>query len=275
MNRYVSYGGGVNSTALSILLLTNPKYADVREGLRFIMADTGDEYPETTAFVKNHFEPWLESKGYKLEWVRREEDGLFQSLYEYCFARSIIPSRMSRWCTDKFKIRPIVKYLGEQGMLPTIQYLGIHSGEMDRRMRTSGRDDIENQFPLCYDDIDQQDCLDIIAREGLPIPVKSGCFYCPHSNKNAILDLEENHPELFDRAVRLESNNSAFEWAVSKKGKLKRFLLFSPKYPLMEWIVKGRITKAKRANGGCAAACFTGKMTTEAAPPRAAGERNK
>lgn len=248
MNRYVSYGGGVNSTALSILLLTDARYEAVRAGLRFIMADTGDEWPETYAFVRDHFEPWLARHGKRLEWVKAD-----LTLWEYCMSHFIIPSRQKRWCTDKFKIRPIVKKLESEGLLPTIQYLGIHAGEALTRMRTSGRADIINDFPLCYDNIDQQRCIEIIASEGLPIPMKSGCFYCPHSRKQNIIDLEAKHPALFERAVTMEANNSGFN-------RPKRFLLFGRKWPLPEWIINGRIKK-KPAGLGCVAQCFTGTMT--------------
>jgi hypothetical protein len=30
VNRYISYGGGVNSTAMAIILLTDPRYAEIR-----------------------------------------------------------------------------------------------------------------------------------------------------------------------------------------------------------------------------------------------------
>ena len=263
MNRYISYGGGVNSTAMAILLLTDPRFAETRKDeIRIVMADTGNEYPETYAFVRDEFDPWLKRMGHRgIEWVRAEK-----TLEEYCLEKKIIPSRMKTWCSDKFKHRPIYEYLKAQGMLPTIQYLGIHYDEAGR-VASSGMDVVENSFPLVDLKINQQGCLDIIAAAGMILPMKSGCFFCPNSKKGQIIQLERNHPDLFARAEKMEANNSAFAWhpsAKSKIGKLVRFLLFSPKYPIGEWIVKGRIRKDNAPPApmaaGCATACFKGNM---------------
>ena len=45
-------------------------------------------------------------------------------------------------------------------------------------------------------------CKQIIHAAGLPIPIKSACFFCPASKKAEIVWLQENHPKLLDRALR-------------------------------------------------------------------------
>lgn len=51
---WLSYGGGVNSTALAVLLAGGrfPKY----ENWRIVFSDTGEEKPETYAFIKDFFD---------------------------------------------------------------------------------------------------------------------------------------------------------------------------------------------------------------------------
>lgn len=52
--------------------------------------------------------------------------------------------------------------------------------------------------------IDRAGCEQIIRDEGLPVPPKSACFFCPASKKAEILWLREHHPELLDRALAIE-----------------------------------------------------------------------
>jgi hypothetical protein len=56
---------------------------------------------------------------------------------------------------------------------------------------------------------DREKCKKIIAQAGLPIPVKSACFFCPASKKQEIAWLEERHPDLLERALRIERNAQA------------------------------------------------------------------
>ena len=45
-----------------------------------------------------------------------------------------------------------------------------------------------------------------IRDAGLPVPIKSACWFCPASKKKEIVWLREHHPELLDRALAIEAN---------------------------------------------------------------------
>jgi hypothetical protein len=45
-----------------------------------------------------------------------------------------------------------------------------------------------------------------IRDAGLPVPVKSACWFCPAPKKREIVWLREHHPELLERALALEAN---------------------------------------------------------------------
>jgi hypothetical protein len=64
-------------------------------------------------------------------------------------------------------------------------------------------------YPLMEWGYDRERCKKIIAHAGLPIPVKSACFFCPASKKAEIASLQENHPELLERALQIERNAQA------------------------------------------------------------------
>jgi hypothetical protein len=45
-----------------------------------------------------------------------------------------------------------------------------------------------------------------VRDEGLPVPMKSSCWFCPASKKHEIVWLREHHPELLERALAIEEN---------------------------------------------------------------------
>jgi hypothetical protein len=49
----------------------------------------------------------------------------------------------------------------------------------------------------------------ITVAAGLPVPVKSACYFCPASKKAEITWLREHHPELLERALEIERNAQA------------------------------------------------------------------
>ncbi len=64
-------------------------------------------------------------------------------------------------------------------------------------------------YPLFAWGYDRELCKKIIMQAGLPIPVKSACYFCPASKKQEIIWLQENHPDLLERALNIERNAQA------------------------------------------------------------------
>lgn len=64
-------------------------------------------------------------------------------------------------------------------------------------------------YPLMEWGYDRERCKRIITVAGLPVPMKSACFYCPASKKAEIVWLQQHHPELAKRALRIEQNAQA------------------------------------------------------------------
>jgi hypothetical protein len=62
-------------------------------------------------------------------------------------------------------------------------------------------------YPLVSDwGMDRAACEQSIREAGLPVPMKSSCWYCPASKKHEIVWLREHHPELLERALAIEAN---------------------------------------------------------------------
>jgi hypothetical protein len=64
-------------------------------------------------------------------------------------------------------------------------------------------------YPLLEWGYDRERYKRVIAEAGLPVPVKSACFFCPASKKQEIVWLREHHPALLERALEIERNAQA------------------------------------------------------------------
>lgn len=202
MSEFISFGAGVNSTAMTIML--------VNEGWQgpIVFADTGCEWPETYCFMDYFEQEWLEPRGLEiirlsgLPWQRKKK-GI--SLIAYCEQAHVIPLAAVRWCTSGWKGDACDRWAKEQGLTETL--LGISAEESHRRP--------DSARPLVNRHIDRKGCVRIIQGEGLSVPRKSGCYICPFQRDAEWRELWKLHLELFDRAQRLEEG--------SKKRKIGRF----------------------------------------------------
>jgi 3'-phosphoadenosine 5'-phosphosulfate sulfotransferase (PAPS reductase)/FAD synthetase len=192
MKNYLSFGGGVNSTAMLIMLH--------EQGLEFesIYVDHGCDWPETLdyiAMIQTH---------YPITILKPDVEG-FDNLYDYCWRYEMVPFFSMRFCTAKFKVRVIQKYVET----PCFQYLGIASDEA-HRAKLKGFKGAENRFPLIENNIDREGCKKIITDHGFPVPRKSGCWFCMFQRVGEWRELREKHPDLFCKAQKLEARNNEY-----------------------------------------------------------------
>ena len=184
MRKIISFGGGVNSVAMTILLYGRG------ERWPIVFSDTGVEQPETYCYLTT-FDAWLKEKyGVKVTRVSRGE-----TMEEYCDERNLVPSAAFRWCTDKFKKIPIDKFTGKG----VVSLIGIAADESRRAKPYPLK-----EYPLVKEGIDRKECKSIIITVGLPLPKKSGCYFCPFQSVHEWKRLYENHRELWDKAVSME-----------------------------------------------------------------------
>jgi len=189
----ISFGGGINSVAMTILLINKGWSGPI------VFADTGTEHPETYSYMTMFERDWLKPRGLEITRLRgmpwqRYKKGL--SLIEYCEEMNVIPLAAVRWCTLHWKVKPIERWEKENKINRSL--IGIAADE-SRRMANRCR-------PLCDWFVTRQGCKDVIIAEGLPVPCKSSCYICPFQRPTQWRDLWQYHPELFERAAKLEEN---------------------------------------------------------------------
>lgn len=197
MTYWLSYGGGVNSTALAILLAEGklPQY----EPWEAIFADTRDEKPETYEYVEKVFIPYLAERRKILHWVKGEE-GVLQRWERL----KVTGSRILRTCTHHAKVDPIHHFLLMRAENGDAQLIGIDADQPWRARPPHPQDKWEKLYPLVDMKIDRTGCEQIIRDAGLPVPLKSGCWHCPFMRVGEVMDLAINEPDRFNRIEQLE-----------------------------------------------------------------------
>ena len=217
MTRIVSYGGGVQSTAL--LVLAAQRRIDFP---LFVFANTGDdsENPATLVYVRNVAMPYAAEHGIELVERRRVlRGGGTRTLLDEIRGqdRSIpIPARMGaggfgrKKCTDRFKIAVVRREAKQRGATadnPATVAIGISTDEIDRAGAGPGPDPRDPTrhvvYPLLDLGISRQDCRRLIAEAGLPVPPKSACIFCPLHDREAWRRIRRN-PNEWATAVEVD-----------------------------------------------------------------------
>lgn len=194
-----SYGGGTNSTALLIEC--------VKRGIRIDMilfADTGGEKPHTYAYVE-YFSKWLVSKGYPAIQIVKAPT---KSLEQDCLDRKALPSVAYgfKTCSQRFKIQPQDKLVNNSVIVGgrLVKLIGYDADEPQRASKTY-EDKYTRIYPLIDWDMGRDECIESIKNEGLVLPGKSACYFCPNSKVSEIKWLEKTHPELLQKALEMEA----------------------------------------------------------------------
>lgn len=198
--RYVlSLGAGVNSSCLLLMIVDKKLPCD-----EVVFADTGAENPETYSYIDTFIRPFWLTNGLMFTCVAAD-----LSLEQYCLTHHATPSRQHRWCTDKWKIRPIYKHVER----PCTFYMGICWDEVHRvhdpHQAGFGKN-LFNEYPLIDWRMTREDCAESIQLHHWPVPIKSGCFFCPFQSMRGWENLYRKHPDLYDRAIHVESSDKAF-----------------------------------------------------------------
>ncbi len=197
--------GGKDSAALAVYM--REKHPDIP--MEYFFCDTGCELNETYEFLDR-----LRARlGIKITYLCAER-GFDHWLQVY---KGFLPSATARWCTKQLKIIPIEKFIGNDN---TLSYIAIRADE-DREGYISSKDNINPVYPFKDVGIIKEDVYRILEESGIGMPKyyewrsRSGCYFCFFQRKIEWIGLYDNHPELFKRAARYESEHSdgrRFSW---------------------------------------------------------------
>ncbi len=220
----VCYGGGVDSTAMLIAL----RDAGIRPDL-ITFADTGAEKPETYDTVRK-MDAWLVAQGFPtVTWCKKRtlDSTPYDDLGGNCEENQTLPSLAfgMKSCSIKWKQgpqdyvlkgckrgpnkcdpHPLQSQAEAQGR-KLVKLIGYDSSPADiRRSSKVKREDADFLYSYPLQDLGwtREDCIARIVEEGLEVPIKSACFFCPASQKWELFWLAGTHPDLFMKALKIE-----------------------------------------------------------------------
>ena len=203
MKYVISYGGGVQSTALVILSMRRQWPVDEIVHVDLLAAES----PRTREYVE-YIRNWLRDE-YGREITVIERDLYGDMLANPSFTPVPWHGRrqkfmLRRQCTREYKVVPIQRYLTQKYPQALIKLmLGISADEWTR-MRQSSHSRIEHVYPLVEEMITRRHCLEIIRDAGLDLPAKSSCWFCPYRSTGSQWALIRQYPHLAEMARMLE-----------------------------------------------------------------------
>lgn len=209
----VSYGGGINSTAMLVGMAERGIRPDA-----ILFADTGGEHPRTYSFIEK-VSQWCKDNGLPDITVvkyapKRANSVAWTTLEQECLERKQLPSLAYGWhkCAAKWKARPQILWLEQSEQAQAViasgrvikKAVGFHIGEQHRRKDHIQDPNTVKVYPLIEWRWAQEECLQAVSRAGLTGGGKSSCFFCPASTKTQVRALARDNPELFRRALAIE-----------------------------------------------------------------------
>jgi hypothetical protein len=229
----ISYGGGVDSTAILLRMLDEgwQKFGIDPDNLIIMMAQTGNEYPDLADLAEDHLLHRL--FGVRFVQVARQNstiesaftvlddsyaptelliEGDYSLAAEMFTAGTIPQSGGKRLCSIKSKGWPLDAFIASvvPAGTPYRHIIGFEVNEMGRVLKDlfAGSPDRRPCYPLVDWGWNRQKCLDYIEEQLGVRWVKSACFFCPFagqgSEKDNLADRWAKYPELGAEALVME-----------------------------------------------------------------------
>jgi hypothetical protein len=202
MMKIISLGWGVQSFTLAAMVaLGELEPVDVA-----IHADTTHERSATYDFAQR-WTPWLEERGVRVVTVVNNATKLGENKVVDIPAFTVSDKgngQTRRQCTGGWKIAHMRRWIQANRDGQTVeQWLGISLDEV-QRMKPSNVKYITHRWPLIEKRMSRHDCTLWLKRNGLEIPSRSACVFCPFHSVSEWRDIRDNAPEDWQKAVEVD-----------------------------------------------------------------------
>lgn len=217
----VSYGMGVDSTGVLVLLA---RAGVVPDAITF--ADTGGEKPETYDYLPT-INAWCVRVGFPEVTVVRygtaqaRNGGAYSTLEENCLVNATLPGIVfgfgggtyGKSCSQKWKVGPQDRWTRRwepaqaawKRGAKVVRIIGYDCSPADAKRSTIPDDARYRYWYLLREAGLTRDAIkELIASEGLPVPPKSACWFCPATTPGELREFVAAHPEYVERIVAME-----------------------------------------------------------------------
>ena len=189
---FVAFSGGVDSTALALLM------PDATP----IFTDTGWEFDH----VYEHLDRFEQVTGRQVVRIKHDK---YTGIPDRIRRRKFMPSHGARWCTTKFKIFPMNKYLKER--LPATLNIALRADEQARTGNTTQIDGLTIAYPLQDWGLVRLDVVKTCVENDLlprayPYAARGGCKGCFYKRKSELIAMQALVPEVMDELRQLEES---------------------------------------------------------------------
>jgi len=201
LTKIISLGWGVQSYALVVMsamgILPAVDYA--------IHADTSFENSETKALARK-WTPWIEDHGIKIITDRPSTASLSfeKSIWMPAYTKGQDGKGngiLHRQCTDKWKIRPVNKWIRETIGEQVEKWIGFSCDEL-KRTRFKPDKWGKPVYPFIeYLQLSRAEIIQWLRKNGFDIPCKSSCIICPFHND--------------DEWLGIKNSNGGWDWEIA------------------------------------------------------------
>jgi sarcosine oxidase delta subunit len=176
-----------------------------------IHADTTHEASGTYSFAER-WTPWLEERGVRVVTVISKQAQPIQMVttqWTDIPAFTTVPDnpkggQLRRQCTGSWKVNGLRQWLQANRNGQRIeQWLGISLDEF-QRMKDSDVKYITHRWPLIERRMTRWDCQRYLETNGLEVPPKSACVFCPYHNQAAWRELKAEGGADWQKAVEVD-----------------------------------------------------------------------
>lgn len=208
--KVLSLGWGVQSWTLAAMVALGEL-----EPIDFaVHADTTWERKQTYEFAAR-WTPWLERQGVKV--VTAKADSTAPVLSNLNGTKSaVIPAYtgngvLTRICTRNWKVDVIRRFISNELNRRSVKkrpgvvemWLGISEDEW-HRAKDSPVKYVTHRHPLLEMNMRRSDCIRWLDKNGLEVPGKSSCVFCPYLNRSAWQEMKRMEPDDWKTAVEID-----------------------------------------------------------------------
>jgi hypothetical protein len=211
--QFWSNGGGVQSAAIAALIILGKL---PRPDL-IAISDTERERESVWRYLEKIIQPALATMDLEVKRIPKSEfakEDLWEDWGNKSKPQMLMPvfisnsdgttGRLKALCSSRWKRHVMQRWLRKQGVKECDTWLGMSLDEM-RRVRVSGERWYQFRYPLVFDvPMRRGECIQLVESMGWPPAPRSACWMCPNREDAEWLDMKNNWPTDFNRAVELE-----------------------------------------------------------------------
>jgi len=205
MDKFISFSGGVESSAMCVLFGNK---ADA------IFSDTGWEHKpiyDRISLVQRRVRE-IHQNDFTIHCIQAKASHKGIStprLQDYIRESKYYPSQMGRYCTRMFKIEPIDDFLKEKGDVEIM--IGLNAEEADRTGNHGLLENVTYSYPLIDSGLNRDACITVLKHAGLlpsfpPYMQRGGCVGCFYKSKKEFYAMAQLSPDECDEIVNIEKD---------------------------------------------------------------------